>query len=239
MLAIGDGASAREHLRMTVLKDNSQNPVGAKLLESARKMADTWDEYREAKQGKKWEVASRALDDLISQCEGGETIELFVARTELAVISRDWETALRYVYDLVLPWLVLTNLVFSLARKAEQASPEALYTAAWVFFLTFNAPEALECMHSIQALDPQHQKTLILHSRLNLLCKRLLDLQTEQNSNGTTTQEYSEQLDLLIDFLGDREEDGRGGALRSTLLTVRAERSIQVLSHPEDFDPTR
>ncbi|KZT36872.1 protein prenylyltransferase [Sistotremastrum suecicum HHB10207 ss-3] len=203
-LALGSPNTALSTLRQAL----SLEPTNSAAL-TAKKGAEKLDGYLktclDARERKDWGVARLALNQLISECEGGGAPEWRLWSVEMEIVKGKWEAAAQSASD---------------ALRINENSPDALALRALVLFLTNRLPQALQHAQSTLRLDPEHSKARLLIRRI----KEVERLKEEGNSAfksgrlATAVEKYGETLEVI----GDNEEEGHGGIIRATLLSNRA-----------------
>ena len=123
------------------------------------------------------------------------------------------------------------ELFYSDALRLEPNSPEVLYLRGLVLFLSNKLPSSLQHCQSALRLDPGHEPAQQLR-------KRIKDVERLKDEGNVLfkTQRWAEAIvkyGEALDRIGEKEEEGKGGQIRATLLSNRATTLLKLERHEE------
>lgn len=240
-LALGSAQPALSTLRSTLTIEPGNSTalqLEAKVLELEAHLRN----FETAKGKKEWGMARLALDRCLQgiEGEGGEIpIEWRVWRIELELVRGSWDAAnaaAKYVLLLAFVKIHTNTLFYSDALRLEPNSPEVLYLRGLVLFLTNKLPSSLQHCQSALRLDPGHEPALQLR-------KRVKDVERLKDEGNVLfkTQRWTEAIAKYgeaLDRIGEKEEEGKGGQIRATLLSNRATTLLKLERHEQALADT-
>jgi DnaJ family protein C protein 7 len=222
-LALGSPTPALSTLR-TVLAIEPTNAAALQLQEKVLELEAHLRNLVSARSKKEWPMARLALDKCLQgiEGEGGEIpTEWRLWRVELELARGSWDAA---------------NIAANDAMRLEPNSPEVLALRGLVLFLTAKLPQALQHLQSALRLDPAHEAAQKLRKRVKDV-ERLKDegnMAFKMSRLEEAVEKYSEALERI----GEKEEEGKGGQIRATLLSNRATTLLKLERHEDALADT-
>jgi DnaJ family protein C protein 7 len=206
-LALGQPTPALSTLS-TLLSQDPGNAPAKQTKFQAEQLQSHLDNVEKAKKGRDWGMARLALDKCFGAVEGQGSevpIEWRVWRIELEVARGSWDAA---------------GIAANDALRLEPNSPEVLYQRGLVLFLTGKLTQALNHAASALRLDPANVPAQSLRKRT----KDVERLKEEGNNafKSSKWQEALEKYEEALERVGEKEEEGKGGQIRATLLSNKA-----------------
>ncbi|KAK1228065.1 hypothetical protein PQX77_008909 [Marasmius sp. AFHP31] len=217
-LALGSATPAASTLK-TVLELDPKNAPALQLKTKITELENHLSRFEDARTKKEWGMARLALDKCFQSIESeGEEIptEWNQWRIELELAKGNIDGA---------------NTAANDAVRMAPNSPEALTLRGLVLFINGKLPQALQ--HAAQALrlDPSYEPAQKLRKRV----KEVERLKDEGNKEFKMSKleeavaKYSEALEAI----GSKEEEGKGGNIRATLLSNRATTLVKLARYDE------
>ncbi|KAL0575543.1 hypothetical protein V5O48_006417 [Marasmius crinis-equi] len=206
-LALGSATPAASTLK-TVLEMDPKNQPAIQLKAKITELENHLSRFEAARAKKEWGMARLALDKCFQSIESqGDEIpsEWNQWKIELELSKGNIDGA---------------NAAANDAVRMSPTSPEALTLRALVLFINGKLPQALQHLTSALRFDPSFEPAQKLRKRT----KEVERLKDDGNSNfklnnlEVAVQRYTEALEVI----GSKEEEGKGGNIRATLLSNRA-----------------
>ncbi|KZT01900.1 DnaJ-domain-containing protein [Laetiporus sulphureus 93-53] len=172
------------------------------------------DDYHGARKRNHWRTARAAYESCLDIYEAQDCpspVEIRCWGIELRVAESDWEGALRAI-DLLL--------------QRETKSTEAMIIRALVLFWTGKLPQALEQIITVLKTDPDNETAKTIRSRIKTVARL-----KEEGDTLYKDGEWKDAIarwDTALEVVYENENEGRGGLLRSILLSSRAAAKLQL-----------
>ncbi|KAH8111741.1 hypothetical protein DFH11DRAFT_1611609 [Phellopilus nigrolimitatus] len=217
-LAVGSPTPALSVLREALALDPGNaaaKQLQAKVLELEAHLRN----FEGARTKKDWAMARLALDKCVQAIEGeaGDApSEWRCWRIELELARGNWDAA---------------NIAANDALRLDTNSADVVALRGLVLFLAAKLPGALQHAMSALRLDPDNARAKKLRQRVKAVDR----LKEEGNSYfkadqwQTAVDKYTEALEAI----GNREEEGKGGQIRATLLSNRATSLLKLEKHQD------
>ncbi|KAF9035604.1 hypothetical protein BJ165DRAFT_1533588 [Panaeolus papilionaceus] len=221
--ALGSSTPALSTIR-TILSLEPKNAQALQLQDKVKMLEGHVQNFTNAKQKKEWALARLALDKCLQaiEGEGGDVPpEWRVWRVELELSRGNLEAANQSAND---------------ALRLNSNSPDVLTLRGLVLFLSGRLPQALQHVVSALKYDPGHEPAQRLRKRV----KEVERLKEEGNTAfklgnlAEAVEKYTECLEKI----GEAEEEGKGAAIRATLLSNRATTLLKLEKHEEALADT-
>ncbi|KAH9840767.1 uncharacterized protein C8Q71DRAFT_889623, partial [Rhodofomes roseus] len=175
--------------------------------------------YQGAKARRQWKAVRLAYEACRKAYEaygGGLPVEMRCYEVEVDVAEAKWAEA-----------LAARSAILAIHPK----SIEALLMRALVLFLTADLGEAVKQTHAALKLDPDNADAKAARTRY----KSVMDLKEDGNGRfrtGDLTGAIAKWTSALS-LVAEKEEEGNGGRIRSTLLLNRSRARLKVGQHPD------
>ncbi|KAK7038721.1 hypothetical protein VNI00_010605 [Paramarasmius palmivorus] len=206
-LALGLATPASSTLK-AVLDMEPKNAPAMQLKTKITELETHLRRFEEAKGKKDWGMARLALEKCFQGIDSeGEEIptEWNTWKIELELSKGNIEGA---------------NLAATEALRLSPNSPETLTLRGLVLFINGKIPQATQHVTSALRFDPAYEPAMRLRRRI----KDVDRLKTEGNNlfKQQKLQEAVDKYTEALELIGDKEEEGKGGNIRATLLSNRA-----------------
>ncbi|TFK48414.1 protein prenylyltransferase [Heliocybe sulcata] len=222
-LAIGSPTPALSTLR-SALEAEPGNAAALQLQEKVLELEAHVRNFDGARARKDWGMARLALDKCFQgiEGEGGDTpTEWRLWRVELELARSNWDAA---------------NTAANDALRLNPNSPDVLTLRGLILFLSAKLAQALQHVSSALRLDPGHEPAMKLRRRVKDV-ERLKEEGNQAFKSGqlqNAVDKYGEALERV----GDKEEEGKGGQMRATLLSNRATTLVKMNRYEEALADT-
>ncbi|EIM80318.1 TPR-like protein [Stereum hirsutum FP-91666 SS1] len=216
--SLGQSTAALSTLR-AVLELEPGNAQAIQLQGKVLELEAHLRNFDGARERKEWALARLALDKCLQSIEGqgGEVpAEWRLWRIELDLARGNWDAA---------------NTAANDALRMQPNSPDALTLRGNVLFLSGKLPQALQHAQSALRFDPGHEPAQRLRKRVKDVERIKEEGNTAFKSNKLeeALAKYTEALERI----GEKEEEGKGGQIRATLLSNRATTLVKLSRHEE------
>ncbi|KAG6809565.1 hypothetical protein H0H92_015747 [Tricholoma furcatifolium] len=222
-LALGSTAAALSTIR-AVFALEPANAQATQLREKVQVLEGHLHTLDAARKKKNWGLARLALDKCLQSIEGeGAEIpeEWRTWRVELELAKGNWDAA---------------GIAANDALRLSPNSPDTLAVRGLVLFLTGKLPQATQHATSALRLDPEHEPA----RRLRIRVKDVERLKEEGNVafKSAKFEEAIEKYTEALERIGEKEEEGKGGQIRATLLSNRATTLLKLERHEDALADT-
>ncbi|KAL1678207.1 hypothetical protein EV122DRAFT_212555 [Schizophyllum commune] len=221
--ALGDSGPAMSTIR-AALSEEPTNAQAQQLQTKIEELEGHLEKFERARKQCDWGMARLALDKCLQSIEADPAevpIEWRLWRVELELARANWDGA---------------NVAANDALRQHSSSPDALTARGLVLFLCGKLPQAIQHVQQALRLDPGHVNAQKLRKRVKEV-ERL----KEEGNTFFKTGKFEEAIDKYteaLDAIGEVETEGKGGQIRSTLLSNRATTLVKLSRHQEALEDT-